>query len=69
MDKARDMLRAIADVPDDEIDLGDAALALAALDCPGKNLAMYQEHLSTLARDVSETVGLMRASLTLVIRV
>ena len=57
MNEARDVLCAIADMPDEEIDLGEAALALAALDCPGNGLDDYRDHLAALARDVEDTAG------------
>ena len=46
-------LRAIGAGPDDGIDLGPAALALAALDWPDAPLADYLDHLDALARDVA----------------
>jgi len=50
----------------DEIDLGEAALALAALDRPDVDLAHYQAHLARLVQDVSAealAVGSGRPSL------
>jgi len=48
-------LRATGDMKDEEIDLADAALALAALDRPDVDLTPYRQHLDDLAR----TVGLL----------
>lgn len=50
------LLTALAGAPDEDIDLGAAALALAALDRPQVDLARYREHLSILARDVAAAV-------------
>ena len=57
MHQPRDMLSAIADIADEDIDLGAAALALAALDRPAKPLDDYQDHLAALVRDVGDAVG------------
>lgn len=45
-------LRATGDMKDAEIDLADAALALAALDRPEEDLTPYRRHLDDLARSV-----------------
>ena len=37
---------------DNDIDIGEAALLLAALDQPGVDLTIYREHLSEIADDV-----------------
>lgn len=49
----RHALQALADVPDQDIPLAQAALWLAALDHPGKSLTAYQEHLEALAKAVA----------------
>src|SRR5262249_6087411 len=46
-------LKAIGAAPDDGIDIGRAALALAALDRPEAQRADYLAHLDALARDVA----------------
>lgn len=45
-------LRATGDMKDEDIDLADAALALAAFDRPDEDLAPYRRHLDELARAV-----------------
>lgn len=47
--EARASLARIAGLPDEAIDLGEAALALASLDAPSAALAPYHEHLAALA--------------------
>jgi regulator of sirC expression with transglutaminase-like and TPR domain len=41
---------------DNDIDIGEAALLLAALDQPGVDLTIYREHLSEIADDVAALV-------------
>ncbi|MDA0229471.1 MAG: transglutaminase-like domain-containing protein [Proteobacteria bacterium] len=48
-------LRLIGHLPDDRIDLAEAALILGALDRPGVALEPYHEHLSNLAADARKT--------------
>tara|TARA_R110000868_G_scaffold11751_12_gene57334 strand:+ start:2913 stop:3734 length:822 start_codon:yes stop_codon:yes gene_type:complete len=50
--EAEDILRDIGARPDGDIDLADAALALAALDRPGVALTRYRDHIQRLADDV-----------------
>ena len=57
--QALDILRRIGHVADEDIDLGEAALALALLDCPGTDLAPYRAHLSTMANDLAAIVDEM----------
>jgi regulator of sirC expression with transglutaminase-like and TPR domain len=52
--EAKDLLRHIGTQPDEDIDLAEAALALAALDHPDVSLDRYRDHLSLLAREVAE---------------
>ena len=52
--EAKDLLRHIGTQPDEDIDLAEAALALAALDHPDVSLHRYRDHLSLLARKVGE---------------
>jgi regulator of sirC expression with transglutaminase-like and TPR domain len=54
-------LARIAALPDGEIDLAEAALALAALDRPQVPLDRYRDHLAELAADVAEEVSAARA--------
>lgn len=53
---AADRLRGVADQADDDIDLGEAALALAALDRSGVDLDAYRGHLRELAAAVQDCV-------------
>ena len=50
--EAKDLLRHIGTQPDEDIDLAEAALALAALDHPDVSLQRYRDHLSLLATQV-----------------
>jgi regulator of sirC expression with transglutaminase-like and TPR domain len=50
--EAEAILQRIGALPDDEIDLGEGALALAALDRPQVPLARYRAHLAELAEEV-----------------
>ena len=50
--EAKDLLRHVGTLPDEEIDLAEAALALAALDRSDVSLDRYRDHLSLLAREV-----------------
>jgi regulator of sirC expression with transglutaminase-like and TPR domain len=52
--EAKDLLRHVGTQPDEDIDLAEAALALAALDNPDVSLDRYRDHLSLLAREVAE---------------
>lgn len=51
--QAQEELRAWSEVPDDLIDIGAAALALAALRFPGRELSPYREHLDRLSSEVA----------------
>ena len=51
--EAEDILRHVAALPDEAIDLAEAALALASFDRPEVALKPYRQHLSQLARDVA----------------
>lgn len=57
MEDAREILRRSATTPDDAIDLGAAALALAALDRPGRTMEGYRDHLAGLAAEVEADAG------------
>lgn len=48
------LLRSIAAQADEKINLGEAALALAALDRPRVGLERYRHHLALLARETTE---------------
>lgn len=52
--EAKDVLRRVGTQPDEDIDLAEAALALAALEQPETELDRYRDHLSLLAREVAE---------------
>jgi regulator of sirC expression with transglutaminase-like and TPR domain len=52
--EAKDLLRHVGTQLDEDIDLAEAALALAALDHPDVSLDRYRDHLSLLAREVAE---------------
>lgn len=51
------LLRSIAAQADEKINLGEAALALAALDRPRVGLKRYRHHLALLARETTEEVA------------
>ena len=53
-DDAREVLEMIGETPDDQIDLAEGALALAALERPHVDLQRYRDHLRGLAGDVGE---------------
>jgi regulator of sirC expression with transglutaminase-like and TPR domain len=55
--EAEAILRSLADLPDAEFDLGEGALALAALDRPLVPLDRYRAHLAELAAEVARRVG------------
>jgi len=56
-DEAQSILRSLAEVPDDAFDLGEGALALAALDRPLVPLDRYRDHLAALAAAVDARAG------------
>lgn len=49
-------LKAFGDQEDNDIDIGETALLLAALDQPDADLMVYREHLSKIAADVAALV-------------
>ena len=51
------LLRSIAAQADEKINLGEAALALAALDRPRVGLERYRHHLALLAHETTEEVA------------
>jgi regulator of sirC expression with transglutaminase-like and TPR domain len=55
--KAEEILRDIGARPDDDIDLAEGALALAALDRPGVALDRYRDHTAQLAADVGDVLA------------
>lgn len=55
--KAEEILRDIGTRPDDDIDLAEGALALAALDRPGVALDRYRDHTAQLAADVGAALA------------
>ena len=56
MSDPRDALDAIGTLPDQEIDIGDAALQFARIDAPDADWQAAREHLSELARAASSLV-------------
>lgn len=61
--EAEEILTRTGSLPDAEIDLGEAALALAALDRPQVPLARYRAHLAELVEDVrAEAASLERGA-------
>lgn len=56
-DEAEEVLRHIARVRDETIDLAEGALALAALDRPRVGLERYRSHLADLADEVRTLAG------------
>lgn len=61
--RARDILCAAGAERDEDIDLGVAALALAALDRPGIGMGKYCDHLLELGGNVGARMGAARPSL------
>lgn len=55
--EARGVLMRLATLADDEIDIGEAALALAAFDRPDRAIAPYRAHIEDLAKEVGEALG------------
>jgi regulator of sirC expression with transglutaminase-like and TPR domain len=55
--QAEEILREIGTRPDDDIDLAEGALALAALDRPGVALDRYRDHIAQLAADVGDALA------------
>jgi len=56
-EEASGILRGVGGSDDDAIDVGGAALALAAIDRPGVGIARYRQHLAQIAREVGEVAG------------
>ena len=56
-EEAKHTLREIGAAPDDPFDLGEAALALAALDRPRVPLDRYRRHLDSLGEDLGRLVS------------
>jgi regulator of sirC expression with transglutaminase-like and TPR domain len=54
--EAQDMLRRIGSLPDEEVDLAEAGLALAILEGPEGPLDRYRDHLARLAAEVAALV-------------
>ena len=55
--QAEEILREIGTRSDDDIDLAEGALALAALDRPGVALDRYRDHIARLADDVGDALS------------
>ena len=53
MSALREILKAIGQLEDDELDVADAALQLARVDAPGADWLAARAHLSELARDAA----------------
>lgn len=53
----RAALTALGDCPDDDIDLADGALTLAACCHPGKSLEPYREHLRAVSASLGEAAA------------
>lgn len=56
-EEASGILRSVGGGSDDAIDIGAAALALAAIDRPGVGIERYRQHLAQIAREVGELAG------------
>ncbi|MBM3558506.1 MAG: tetratricopeptide repeat protein [Alphaproteobacteria bacterium] len=56
-EEASGILRRVGGSDDAAIDIGEAALALAALDRPGIAIERYREHLAQIAREAGELAG------------
>lgn len=56
-EEASGILRSVGGGEDDAIDIGAAALALAAIDRPGVGIERYRQHLAQIAREVGEVAG------------
>ncbi|CAO3415533.1 SirB1 family protein [Azospirillum doebereinerae] len=52
--EARAILRRTGDLPDDAIDLAEAALALGALELPNADLGGYRRHIQAIVADLAE---------------
>ena len=50
--RPEDLLRETGTLPDEQIDLAEAALSLAALDRPRVGLQRYRDHIAELTRDM-----------------
>lgn len=59
---ARTHLESLGALPDPEIDLADAALALAALDQPGVSVDRYRNHLKKTGEDVAMRFAELRSA-------
>jgi len=55
--QAEEILREIGTRSDEDIDLAEGALALAALDRPGVALDRYRDHIALLADDVGDALS------------
>lgn len=55
--QAEEILREIGTRSDDDIDIAEGALALAALDRPGVALDRYRDHIALLADDVGDALS------------
>lgn len=55
--QAEEILREIGTRADEDIDLAEGALALAALDRPGVALDRYRDHIARLADDVGDVLA------------
>ncbi|WP_119680441.1 SirB1 family protein [Indioceanicola profundi] len=55
--KALELLRTTGSLPDDQIDLAEAALALAVLDAPAAEPGPYRQHLADLAAAVADQMA------------
>ena len=59
--EVKEALRRVGREDDSRIDLAEAALMLAAFDCPGAPVDTYRDHLGRLAVETAEAVsGCMR---------
>lgn len=50
-------IRRVAATPDQKIDIGEVALAFAALEYPHKDIDFYRKHLETLSKEVEKTLS------------
>lgn len=59
-DEAFQYIRLCGETPDDQINIGEAALALALVSLPGVHVGRYRHHLNKLGSDVRAEVELRR---------
>ena len=60
--EVKEALRRVGREDDSRIDLAEAALMLAAFDCPGAPVNTYRDHLGRLAAETAEAALAVRVS-------